>query len=80
MSRKTITLLAWWFLMASKGGSFAPGIYMNIGPFAEEADCRHLRDEMAGKPDHIAYASACWNGGETSCPPVIECNDQKAKR
>jgi hypothetical protein len=57
MKRVALSVFAWYFLMAGKGGSFAPTIFMVVGPFSTRESCAHIAEWV--RPD-AHRVSTCW--------------------
>ncbi|MBS3902950.1 MAG: hypothetical protein KGZ30_01075 [Anaplasmataceae bacterium] len=53
-------IFAWWFLLVGDGGSFAPKIFMVVGPFNTEDDCIDRSDWA--KKNGAEKISVCWEG------------------
>lgn len=66
MQRLRYVLFAWWFLMAGQGGSFAPSIYMVIGPFNTKEACDALANQVKAQNEKTTVFP-CWEGERAVC-------------
>lgn len=63
-----IMFFVWYFVMASNGGSFAPRIYMQFGPYDTEDDCKAYVAKIVEKG---IPTLPCWeSSGVCKCNPT----------
>jgi hypothetical protein len=62
-------LFTWFFLLHAKGGSFAPDIYMMVGPFGSLKDCEEINVWVGAEVERV---SKCWvsSGDDSRVPPT----------